>query len=64
MYAEWRLPEKPKMKATPIVLYNGDRFLGVRFPWDVPVEDYLFGFALVTLVMLLWDRAGRTVGER
>jgi len=24
MYAEWRLPEKPKMKATPIVLYNGD----------------------------------------
>src|SRR5215210_5019806 len=24
MYAEWRLPAKPKMKATPIVLYNGD----------------------------------------
>jgi hypothetical protein len=24
MYAEWRLPEKPKMKPTPIVLYNGD----------------------------------------
>jgi lycopene cyclase domain-containing protein len=50
--------------SAPIVMYNGDRFLGVRFPWDVPVEDYLFGFALVTLVMLLWDRAGRTVEER
>src|SRR3954462_6825947 len=24
MYAEWRLPETPKMKPTPIVLYNGD----------------------------------------
>jgi hypothetical protein len=24
MYAEWRLPEKPTMKPTPIVLYNGD----------------------------------------
>src|SRR3954468_24936489 len=24
MYAEWRLPATPKMKPTPIVLYNGD----------------------------------------
>ncbi|HVT27386.1 MAG TPA: DUF1080 domain-containing protein [Lacipirellulaceae bacterium] len=24
MYAEWRLPAKPKMKQTPIVLFNGD----------------------------------------
>jgi hypothetical protein len=24
MYAEWRLPAKPKMKPTPIVLFNGD----------------------------------------
>ena len=45
--------------SAPIVLYAPDEFSGVRFPWDVPVEDYLFGFALVTLVMLLWERAGR-----
>lgn len=50
--------------SAPIVLYNRDQFSGIRFPWDVPVEDYLFGFALVTLVMLLWDRAGRTVEGR
>lgn len=50
--------------SAPIVLYAPDEFSGVRFPWDVPVEDYLFGFALVTLVMLLWERAGRTLGER
>jgi lycopene cyclase domain-containing protein len=45
--------------SAPIVRYDPDQFSGVRFPWDVPVEDYLFGFALVTLVMLLWERAGR-----
>jgi lycopene cyclase domain-containing protein len=43
----------------PIVLYNEDKTTGVRFPWDIPVEDYLFGFALLTLTMLLWERAGR-----
>ncbi|HVF33669.1 MAG TPA: lycopene cyclase domain-containing protein [Acidimicrobiales bacterium] len=50
--------------SAPIVLYDPDQFSGIRIPWDVPVEDYLFGFALITLVMLLWDRAGRTLEER
>ena len=51
--------------SAPIVLYARDEMSGVRVPWDIPVEDYLFGFALVTLVMLLWDRAGgRTLDER
>ena len=45
--------------SAPIVRYDPSEFSGIRFPWDVPVEDYLFGFALVTLVMLLWERAGR-----
>ena len=47
--------------SAPIVIYAPDEFSGIRFPWDVPVEDYVFGFALITLVMLLWDRAGRTM---
>lgn len=41
----------------PIVLYDGDAATGWRFPWDIPVEDYLYGFALLTLAMLLWDAA-------
>ena len=45
--------------SAPIVLYNQDENSGIRFPWDIPVEDYLFGFALITLTMLLWERAGR-----
>jgi lycopene cyclase domain-containing protein len=44
--------------SAPIVLYNPDENSGIRFPWDIPVEDYLFGFALITLTMLLWERAG------
>jgi hypothetical protein len=30
--------------------------LGVRFPWDIPIEDFGFGFAMVTLTILLWRR--------
>ena len=44
--------------SAPIVLYDEDRTTGIRFPWDVPLEDFLFGFALITAVLLLWERAG------
>ena len=40
----------------PIVLYNDQHTTGVRFPFDIPIEDFLFGFALVTAVLLLWER--------
>ena len=42
--------------SAPIVIYNSDHTSGIRFPWDIPVEDYLFGWALVTGVLLLWER--------
>ncbi|BBZ63779.1 lycopene cyclase domain-containing protein [Mycolicibacterium monacense] len=51
----------------PIVIYNEEHTSGIRFPWDIPVEDFLFGFALVTGVLLLWERQrtrGVKVGER
>lgn len=50
--------------SAPIVTYNPDRFSGIRFPWDIPVEDYLFGFALIVLTILLWERAGQRRPER
>jgi len=40
----------------PIVRYSPEHITGWRFPWDIPVEDFLFGFALVTAVLLLWER--------
>ncbi|OBI49837.1 lycopene cyclase domain-containing protein [Mycobacterium sp. E796] len=43
-------------RSAPIVIYNERHTVGVRFPFDIPVEDFLFGFALVTAVLLLWER--------
>ena len=43
----------------PIVLYDAHEITGLRVPWDIPAEDYLFGFALLTLTMLTWDALGR-----
>ncbi|XVS66480.1 lycopene cyclase domain-containing protein [Actinosynnema sp. CA-299493] len=43
----------------PIVLYADWAISGVRAPWDIPVEDFLYGFAMVTAVLLLWERRRR-----
>jgi lycopene cyclase domain-containing protein len=43
----------------PVVEYAPRPMTGLRFPWDIPVEDFLFGFALVTAALLLWERQGR-----
>lgn len=45
--------------SAPVVEYNPKEFSGVRFPWDIPLEDFVYGFALVTLVLLCWLRADR-----
>ncbi len=42
--------------SAPIVVYNEDQFSGIRFPFDIPVEDYLFGFSMIVLTLLLWER--------
>ena len=43
----------------PIVIYDDRQTIGIRFPFDIPFEDFFFGFALVTAVLLLWERRGR-----
>lgn len=50
--------------SAPIVQYDEDQTLGVRFPWDIPVEDFGFGFAMVTLTLLLWKRSARREDAR
>jgi lycopene cyclase domain-containing protein len=42
--------------SAPIVIYDSKEILGLRTPWDIPVEDFGFGFAMVTLAILLWRR--------
>ncbi len=46
--------------SAPIVIYNEQHTSGLRFPWDIPVEDFLFGWALVTAVLLLWVKQDRS----
>jgi lycopene cyclase domain-containing protein len=45
--------------SAPIVVYDERHTSGIRFPWDIPVEDFLFGWAMVTAVLLLWVRLGQ-----
>ena len=41
-----------------IVMYNSDSILGIRIA-SAPVEDLLFGFALILGVLQLWSYWGR-----
>ncbi len=41
--------------SNPIVLYNPDMKSGIRFPWDIPVEDFVFGFAMLTTAIMVWQ---------
>ena len=50
--------------SAPIVIYNPEFNSGLRAPWDVPVEDYFFGFSLIVLTLQLWLRLGRQQSGR
>jgi len=43
----------------PIVRYAPAQFAGIRFPFDIPIEDFGFGFALVTGTIIAWQLAGK-----
>ena len=43
----------------PIVSYAPQHQLLPRWPWDIPVEDYQFGFAMITLTLIVWTAPGR-----
>ncbi|AQP46614.1 lycopene cyclase [Tessaracoccus aquimaris] len=43
----------------PIVIYDPAQISGIRFPWDIPIEDFGFGWAMLTLTLLVWVRLGK-----
>lgn len=45
-----------------IVRYNSDQILGARLFW-APIEDILFGFAMITLTLSTWVALGRPRGR-
>jgi lycopene cyclase domain-containing protein len=45
--------------SAPIVIYDDADTSGWRPVWDILGEEFLYAFALLTLVILCWDHAGR-----
>jgi len=46
-----------------IVIYRPSDTSGIYPIWDIPLEEYAYAFALLTAVMLTWDRLGRSEGS-
>lgn len=44
--------------SAPIVIYEPTEFSGIRFPWDIPIEDFGFGFAMITFTIICWIKFG------
>lgn len=44
----------------PIVIYNDGMNLGVRL-FSIPVEDFLFGFSLILLNLIIWEYTGKRI---
>jgi lycopene cyclase domain-containing protein len=51
-------------QSAPIVIYRPEDTSGIRPIWDIPLEEYAYAFALLTLVMLTWDWVGGRAGRR
>lgn len=45
--------------SAPIVSYRPSDTSGWRPVWDIPAEEFVYAFALLTLVMVAWDRQAR-----
>ena len=43
--------------SAPIVQYRPDDTSGLRPIWDIPLEEFAYAFALITLVLLAWEWA-------
>jgi lycopene cyclase domain-containing protein len=42
--------------SAPIVIYDDAQTTGIRPIWDILLEEYAYAFALLTMIILLWDR--------
>ncbi len=43
-------------RSAPIVLYRASDTSGIRPIWDIPLEEYAYAFALLTAVIVVWER--------
>ena len=50
----FKIPSNGYLTGRPIVLYDPSYFLGIRLG-TIPVEDFFYGFGLITLTLVLWE---------
>ncbi len=41
--------------SSPIVIYNSHHFSGIRVFFSTPIEDFIYGFALILLTLSIWS---------
>jgi lycopene cyclase domain-containing protein len=44
--------------SAPIVIYRPEDTTGIRPLWDILLEEYVYAFALLTVVILVWEYQG------
>lgn len=44
--------------SAPIVMYRPEDTTGIRPVWDILLEEYVYAFALLTVVILVWEHQG------
>ena len=49
--------------SAPIVIYNPSDVSGWRPVWDILAEEYAYAFALITFVLLCWERSADPVTD-
>ena len=50
--------------SAPVVIYREADTSGLRPVWDILAEEYLYAFAVLTMVMILWDRQAAPSDDR
>jgi lycopene cyclase domain-containing protein len=59
----FKLPSNGYLTGRPIVLYNPQEFLGIRLG-TIPLEDFFYGFGLITITIVLWEHFVRKGGTK
>jgi lycopene cyclase domain-containing protein len=47
----------------PVVLYGDGFYLGIRL-FTIPVEDFLYGFSLISLNVIIWEYCTKRWGKK
>ena len=45
--------------SAPIVIYNPEVLSGWRWPLDIPTEEFVYAWAMLTLAIVVWEHLGR-----